>query len=61
MAFGTTPPRMPRAVPLPPALPVTTVILPWADTEVTRVRAERRMMYNMLADEVLEVDTARKD
>lgn len=40
---GTTPPLMPRAVPLPPALPVTTWTLPWALTRPVAERARTRM------------------
>jgi hypothetical protein len=40
----TTPPLMPRAVPLPPRSPVTTATLPWAEMRDTTARARMRVL-----------------
>ena len=60
--LGTTPPRIPRAVPLPPALPVTTVTFPWADTRDAKVRARMKMLGSMVTGRMGQRwDRIRKD
>jgi hypothetical protein len=45
---GTTAPLIAKAVPLPPASPVTTATLPWAATNGDTARARRKILENIL-------------
>lgn len=45
---GTTAPLIPRAVPLPPASPVTRSILPWAYARGMAARANMKVLESIL-------------
>lgn len=57
-APGMTPPWMPRAVPLPPASPCATAILPWAATRGVAARRNVRRDVQCIfeAKNLLDVD-----